>query len=314
MPVTAGLLAFDDQVGKLRNLGVTLVPDRRTPLGSLGGTYLVEFSVSSALALDVITEIPQFTFAASQLTLTATAAVRAGTNIVWDFGDGTPPVGGASGASASHTYARPGRYRVELQAVRNERLMTFAADVMVSRSRTIVPPVTAFPQIQATTGAPANRLRVACSAEGSATPALSYAWRLIGDHTTRRGTPIQFDLSPGRYAVLFTAFRNLTARIYTRQRYAPDQQVTLSGLQVATNREFDTAGVEVGVPLRNPFAAHLFGRGELVPVGEWTVELRVSDAENAFLQGVTETDEPSRVLEGLQDVVLAMEYETLPVG
>lgn len=316
MPVTADVLTLNDQISALRNMGVTLIPSsRRAPIGQIAATYLVEFRVTSSLTLDKekMTEIPQFTFVANALTLSASAVVRLGTQIQWDFGDGTV-VDGTNGVATSHTYVRPGRYRVQLSAVRNQRLSTFAADVFVSRARQVVPPVNAFPILDALAGAPAGKLRVTCKAGGPTSPAVGCAWRLIGERTTQRGNTAAFDLAPGKYAVLFTASRNLTARIYSRQRYVPERQILLTGFQVATNREFDTAGTEVNVTQRNAFAAYLFDSSQdmpVFPVSLWNVEIRVSPTENAFLQGVTDTDDPVLLLDNFDDVVIAMEYETL---
>ena len=63
-------------------------------------------------------------------------------------------------------------------------------------------------------------------------------------------------------------------------------------------------------PAANALTTHLFGNGALSPVDEWTVELPLSD--NAFLRSVGAADGEQYGLAEIQDVALALEYETTP--
>ena len=109
---------------------------------------------------------PEVTFtlggAANPLLLTAQATLPPGAEISWEFGDGSAR---QSGADQQHTYAKPGRYTVNLRVVRNGRLSEFQGDVVVSRSHAdrLRPPVTAFPTLtrdETSTDIPAGHTRV----------------------------------------------------------------------------------------------------------------------------------------------------------
>ena len=96
------------------------------------------------------------------------------------------------------------------------------------------------------------------------------------------------------------------------QRHLTEPVFELNGLSLASNRRFDpdgneTTGVDTNPPA-NPVATHLFAQGALSPVDEWTVELPLSN--NAFLRSVGATDVEPYDLAEIQDVVLALEYET----
>jgi len=60
--------------------------------------------------------------------------------------------------------------------------------------------------------------------------------------------------------------------------------------------------------MENALSTHLFAAGLLSPVDEWTLELSLSD--NAFLRSVGTADSEQISLAEIQDVVLALEYET----
>ena len=86
-----------------------------------------------------------------------------------------------------------------------------------------------------------------------------------------------------------------------------------NGLGLASNRRFDLNGTEttgVNNPPANLVATHLFAGGALSPVDEWTVELPLAD--NACLRSVGAADAEQYGLAEIQDVVLALEYETTP--
>jgi hypothetical protein len=86
------------------------------------------------------------------------------------------------------------------------------------------------------------------------------------------------------------------------------------GLSLASNRRFDLNGTETTGTGQNPPAnlvtKHLFGEGALSPADEWTVELPLSD--NACLRSVSATDVEQYSLAEIQDVVLGLDYETMP--
>ena len=104
--------------------------------------------------------------------------------------------------------------------------------------------------------------------------------------------------------------------MYCTQRHLTEPVFDFNGLSLASNRRFDLDGTEItGVganPPANLVADTSVCGGALSPVDEWTVELPLSD--NAFLRSVSATDVEQYGLAEIQDVVLALEYETTPVG
>jgi len=80
----------------------------------------------------------------SPMTVAVRAALADASELVWDFGDGSPvlrivrsgttPIPPAEG---SHTYAKPGRYVIMLRSVQNESLSEFRFAVRVSRTHVL---------------------------------------------------------------------------------------------------------------------------------------------------------------------------------
>jgi hypothetical protein len=71
----------------------------------------------------------------------------------------------------------------------------------------------------------------------------------------------------------------------------------------------ETTGINNN-PLANVVATYLFAEGSVSPVDQWTVELPLAD--NAFQRSVDATDAEQYDLAEVEDVVLALEYETTP--
>jgi len=326
--VTRDLLTLTDTLGAVRNVAVLLLPTpgRANYFGNVMNHYEVQVRITSTGNLEVLSEIPQVTFTlggaanplllTAQVSLTAQATLPPGAVVSWDFGDGSAR---ESGDSQQHSYAKPGRYAVTLRVVRNGRLSEFQADVVVSRSHAgrLSPPVTAFPTLarETGTGIPAGHTRVVGTVNAPAADPVIANWR-VGEQGGLKGDRATFDLTPGDYTLFFTAVRTLKARVYCTQRHLTEPVFDFNGLSLASNRRFDLNGTEttgVGAnPPANPVATHLFGGGALSPVDEWTVELPLAD--NPCLRGVSGTDVEQYGLAEIQDVVLALEYETTPGG
>jgi hypothetical protein len=319
--VTRNLLTLTDNLGAVRNAALLLLPKAggTTHFGRASSRCETRIRITSTGNLEVLSEIPQVTFtlgsSPNSLRLTAQATLPPGANeISWDFGDGSAR---QSGAQQQHVYAKPGRYTVTLRVVRNGRLSEFRADAVVSRSHAdrIIGPLTAFPTLTRLTGAdiPPGHTRVRCAVNSPANDPVIANWR-IGDQGTEKGNIATFDLGPGDYTLFFTATRILKARVYCSQRHLPGPLFDFNGLSLATNRRFDVNGTDVtgtgGNPAPNALATHLFSNGVLSPVDEWTAELLPSD--NACLRSVSATDVEQYGLAEIQDVVLALEYETTP--
>lgn len=319
--VTRDLLTLTDTLGAVRNVAVLLLPTpgSANALGRVMSRYEVRFRITSTGDLEVLSEIPEVTFSlgdtANPLSLTAQAALPPGAEMSWEFGDGSAR---QSGANQQHGYAKPGRYSVSLRVVRNGRLSEFRADVVVSRSHAdrLSPSVTAFPTLtrETGTGIPDGHTRVACTVNTPTDDPVIAHWR-IGEQAGMKGDTATFDLEPGEYTLFFAAVRLLKARVYCTQRHLSEPVFDFSGLGLASNRRFDldgneTTGVDTN-PEANAFTTHLFPpEAALSPVDEWTVEFPLSD--NALLRSVGVTDAEQYGLAEIQDVVLALEYETAP--
>jgi hypothetical protein len=319
--VTRDLLTLTDRPGAVRNVAVLLLPTpgRANYFGRLTSHCKVQVRITSTGNLEVLSEIPQVSFdlgdTADPLLLTAQATLPPGAEISWEFGDGSAR---QSGASQQHSYAKPGRYTVSLRVVRNGRLSEFGSDVVVSRSHAdrLSPPLTAFPTLtrdETGTGIPDGHRRVMGTVNAPTADPVIANWR-VGDQGGVKGDSATFDLTPGDYMLFFTTVRLLKARVHCTQRHLTGSVFDFNGLSLAANRRFDLNGTETtgfgNNPPANPVATHLFVKGALSPVDEWTVELPLSD--NACLRSVSGTDVEQYGLAEIEDVVLALEYQTTP--
>ncbi|HEU4713466.1 MAG TPA: PKD domain-containing protein [Pyrinomonadaceae bacterium] len=323
--VTDDLLSLTDTLGKVRNVAMLLQP-AALPSDYLGRVLTqrdVWFRITDQGELKVLSEKPQITFdfedANNPLKLTARASVATGAEVSWDFGDGSPR---QSGPNQQHEYRKPGRYTVTMRIVRNRRLSEFQAVVIVSRTEVQQLPVMATPLLnrETGTGIPENHTRVKCILSNTADDHLISTWN-IGDQSLK-GDSATFDLLPGDYTLTFRAVRQLKARVACSERLFFDNLLNFDGLSLATNRSFDASGTETtGIgenPPANKAVIHMFAETatspdfspELSPVNEWTLEFPL--AENPFLGTVGSADTEHFGLAEIQDVVLALEYETMP--
>jgi hypothetical protein len=312
--VTGELLTLTESIGRLRNLAMILLPaPAPVQFGRLMCGYPVDVRVTENA--EVRTDIPRVTFGLeAPLTLTARAVVPAGANASWDFGDGS---GFQSGAEIEHVYARPGSYRATLRVVRDGRLSEYRADVVISRTPTpkLLPPLTAFPSLRREIGAtevPPGHVRVVAELVQPVGETLAARWRL-GNGAVLRGDSVSFDLKPGAYTLSFSARRALQGRVYGRQRFLPEQVLTMPDLGLASNRRFAADGDEItGTPphpAANPLTSQLFLPGtEISPADGWILEF--SPADNPCLRSVSSSDIQQLALGEVQDAILALEFET----
>jgi len=322
--VTRDLLTLTDVLGAVRNVAMLLLPTpgRTNRFGRVMSRCQLQLRIAADGGLKVLSEIPEVTFepggSANPLSVTVRASLAPDADVSWDFGDGSAR---QQGASQQHGYAKPGRYTVNLRVVRDGRLSEHLADVVVSQSQAgrLSPPVTAFPTLtrdETSIGIPDGHIRVVGTVHTPADDPVIANWR-VGEQGGAKGNSATFDLEPGDYTLDFVAVRPLKARLYCTQRHLTDPVFDLNGLGLASNRRFDvdgndTTGVDPN-PEANALAMHLFPTdGALSPVDEWTVELPLS--ENAFLRSVGPTDVEHIELAEIQDIVLALEYETTPGG
>lgn len=318
LKVTRDLLTLTDTLGALRNIAVLMFPTSGTSnyFGRIMNNHEVRIRITSTGGLEILSEIPRVTFTlgdvANSLSITAQATLPTGAEISWDFGDGSAR---QTGDSQQHVYAKHGKYTVTLRVVRNGHLSEFQACIVVSRSyvNRLSPPITSFPTLARETGAPAGQTRVVGTVNTSAGDPVIASWR-VDEQKGQKGNSATFDLEPGDYTLLFSAVRLVKACVYSNQRYLVGPPFDFNGLSLASNRRFDLDGNEItgtgDNPPANPFTKQIFDSEVLSPVDQWMLEISLAD--NAFLQTVSPTDVEQFDLGEIQDVVLALEYETTP--
>jgi peptidoglycan hydrolase-like protein with peptidoglycan-binding domain len=305
-PVSADLLSLSGSPGRLRNVGLLLLPaPSRIQFGRLQASYQVDFRVEADGTLNILSEIPAITFGigvpGNPLQLNAQVTLQANATATWNFGDGKPI---QSGATVQHGYDRPGKYTVTLRIVRNGRLKEFKAEIALSRTQKLTSPVTAFPQLTKVAGA-IRATMISTAGDG----ALTAYWQLK-DADTLKGTSVDFtNLTAGNYTLRCRAVRQLKVRVYSNQRFLPDRIVNMDSFTIATNRRFSPTGAEIPGTTPNSLAQQLFPTAAepLSATDEWTVEMTLDD--NPFLKSVSNSDIIQPDFSALQDVIWTMEYE-----
>jgi len=305
LPITRERLVLTGKVENLRNFGLVLVPSQDEPLfNAVTAGAAIEFEVSNTGAVTVLTPTPTITLGVNQRLFSAAVVLPAGASAQWDFGDDTPPV---TGTPVEHTYGRPGRYMVTLRLSLNGRLLEYTAAVVVSNAHVVKTPLTV--SIATPTGTvggtvPAGKVRVQATAVIPAGEDVALTWRLGSQPSNTTGV---FTVDPGRYVLVMTAARALSARIYSRQRWLPEVPIKVSGLSVSTNRLFDDNGAPTNVAAYNELARHLFSASPLGPLDKWIIELPLAD--NPHLRVVDHSDSEAMNFFWLFDALAAQEYE-----
>jgi hypothetical protein len=301
-PIAERMLALTGTPNALRNLAVILPLVGDGPeLGRCYCQYPVSIVVSSG-AVVVETALPELTFTPNGLVLACAYTGAAGTDVTWDFGDGSVVV---SGTSVQHTYARPGRYEVMTRLVRNGELFEYRSTQVLSAAHPMNSPLVVVPTFSAGTISAQGTVPVTISPPA----ALAGVSIDCGTGTTRKWAPsgpVQLDLVPGSYLVTFLAIRDFSGRLYARQRYLPNEKLTLVHGGLATNRTFDALTGTETTATPNAFSVHVFGSRTISPVDRWTLELPVAD--NPFLASVSSADVAEVDASELADAVLALEF------
>jgi PKD domain len=309
------MLTLSGTPNALRNLGVILpFNPQGVELGRCYCRYPVEIDIAANGTLNMLTTLPQFTLTSTALNLHGTFAGSNDTAVTWDFGDDSARV---QGRDVQHQYSRPGRYEVLTQLVRAGRLTEYRSAVFVSGNHTVSPPLIAVPAIAAAAPIPASgpidlTVKLATALTGVAIDCAIgkvHAFAVSGPLTLKgidRGTPGK----PNRVVVDFLATRNFSARLYSKQRFLPDEAVSISRLRISTNQTFAVGGDTETTTTPNPFTKHVFGANAaqtvISPSDRWTLELPVAD--NPWFVGVSSSDVTEFDGSELSDAVLSLEY------
>lgn len=301
-PIAERMLALTGTPNALRNLAVILPLVGDGPeLGRCYCRYPISIVVSSGTVV-VQTALPELTMTATGLALACSYTGAAGTDVTWDFGDGSLI---ASGASVQHTYARPGPYEVLTRLARNGELFEYRSSHVLSAAHPMTGPLVVVPTFSAGTVSTQGTVPVTISPP-AALAGVSLDCRTGATRKWAPSGPVQLDLVPGSYVLTFLAIRDFSARLYGKQRYLPDEKLTIVHGALATNRTFDALTGAETTSAPNNFSVHVFGGRTISPVDRWTVELPVAD--NPFLASVSSADVADVDASELADAVLALEF------
>jgi PKD domain. len=309
------MLTISGTPNALRNLGVMLPVSRQgVELGRCYCRYPVEIDIAASGTLNILTTLPQFTLTSNALTLHGTFAGSNDTAVTWDFGDGSAL---AQGRDVQHSYNRPGRYEVLTRLVRAGRLTEYRSAVYVSGNHTVSPPLIAMPTIAVATPIPASgpidlNVKLATAMTGVAIDCAIGKVRAFAASgpLTLKGIGRGTSGKPNRVVLDFLATTNLSARLYSKQRFLPTEAVSVPRLRISSNRTFANRGDTETTTTPNPFTKHVFGANPaqtiISPSDRWTLELPV--AENPCFLGVSSSDVTEFDGSELDDAVLSLEY------
>jgi hypothetical protein len=338
-PLTADLLTLAGTPGKVRNVGVLVVPARsRTQYRRYASTGLVEFTVrddgTPIIDPDAVPPSFRFRFPDPQkpLRIRGELTAPAGATATWDPGDGTAIL---EGTTFEHEYSRPGVYEVTLCVVRDERLQEYLCEIAVARDVLLELPLVAVPELIKEPESPADkrtiRARATFPSEAGRQSRTATTWHVVEVPRARRA-PEEGDAADPNEAVFdlplsvvagnrplhlaFRAVRSQDVLFYSRQRYrrGPDQALHMAALNVATNRRYDGAGTQ---PPLNAAAKHFFGdppTAVFSPVDAWSFEF--PKPENGQLRPSPFSapgSKPGNLLfDGgqIDNLILTLEYET----
>lgn len=340
-PLTADLLTLSGTPGKVRNVGVLVVPaGSRKQYRRYASTGLVAFTVGNdgTPIIDPDTLPPSFRFRypdpAKPLRIGGVLTAEAGTTVTWDPGDGTAML---EGTTFEHEYARPGVYEVTLRIVRGERLHEYLCEIAVARDVLLELPLVAVPELIKEPQSPAEKRTIRAQAifpseVGRQSP-IATTWHVVEAPRARRppdggaasdpneavfDLPLEVVAGNRQLHLVFRAVRSQDVLFYSRQRYrrGPNQALHMAAFNVATNRRYDGAGTQ---PPPNAAANHFFGdppAAVFSPIDAWSFEF--SNPENGQ-QGPSPFSAPESkpgnlVFDGAEigDLVLTLEYETTP--
>ena len=250
-------LTSNNDLGRLRNIGFSLRPAvANEQFSRLMTRLLVNLRVNQDTAgnvngvMPLLTNIPTCVItqpAPMTVQVSATMGQPLPSELTWDFGDGSPVLGGTvSGtppqmqATGSHVYKKPGRYTLKVRCVRGEILSDFRFSVGVSRTNRLGEPL--FVTLNRVTLTPEKLIKF--EAGGMVQQASRILWRV--GQVFAEGNSATFKLKPGNYVAELVTVRKLSFKAYCRQRHRvkPSNPIPLAGLSGTTNRTFDENGNE----------------------------------------------------------------------
>lgn len=325
--VTSDVVPTGMSAGRLRNLGVQLIPKSDSPqFGKIIGRQQIELLIANGFPTlthpvlniqnfyikKLYTKIGYFAHCPDPHKLNYVEC-NWGDSDQWD--DKT-----ATSASFSHTYAYPGMYVVTFRVVYDGRLRDFAYRLAVSGTKTLVPPVHTDIQLVQTANGWALRHPSHSDPETYQVDLYDvvkddlYVLYWLNDvYGTSNGSRFEItipkSLSGSTITLNMIYVRELNARLWSRQRFTIKKNpITFEGFTLTTNREFDDDGQLLSTLPSNIVTERLFpGDTVLSPLDTWQMELTTAD--NPFLESVTSSGKSVIDLSEIQDILLSLEYD-----
>ena len=269
--VSEDMLVLAGTPGALHNLAVVLPLIQDGPeIGRCYCRYPIRVQVSPG-AVSLLTILPQLTLTQNGLTVNCAFNGPADIQATWDFGDNSAIV---EGATAQHSYSRPGRYTLLTRLSKNGTLVEYRSAIVISTNNAVVTPLIVAPVLSAGSVSADGTVPLTISLPTGVT---DVSLECSVDRTrgfADSGTAV-LNLKPGSYELDFLATRKLSARFYGKQRYLPTDTVDLYRDHTATNRTFDLATGAETTTSPNAFSTQLFGNGSVVlsPVDRWTLRI-----------------------------------------
>lgn len=306
------------QAGRLRNIALTLLPSGDRPqFGRLMSSQRLRIKYDTRTGnVAILSLLPKFSLTVSRLTLQAAVVFNQPVSqVLWDFGDNSGwQISNAESAAQpryhlEHSYSEAGAYVVTLRAAAAGQLYEYTAKVSVSRDEDLSLPLT--PTLTLTSepmpGLSPDQFLLKIDlglplGDQAALYVKSAGLRAGGTSSCSLTLPKDTECD-----VQCMAIRSLAVQFSSAQCYNTSAaHLSLPGLKVATNREFDEQGVLKPGTL-NSFASRVFGNGEHSPVDNW--QITITAADNPFLKSVDSAGREAVDLSEIEDAVLGLEYE-----
>ena len=302
--VSEDMLVLAGTPGALHNLAVVLPLIQDGPeIGRCYCRYPIRVQVSSG-AVSLLTILPQLTLTQNGLTVNCAFNGPADIQATWDFGDNSAIV---EGATAQHSYSRPGRYTLLARLSKNGTLVEYRSAIVISTNNAVVTPLIVAPVLSAGPVSADGTVPLTISLPTGVTD-VSLECSVDRTRGFADSGMAVLNLKPGSYELDFLATRKLSARFYGKQRYLPTDTVDLYRDRTATNRTFDLATGAETTTSPNAFSTQLFGNGNdvLSPVDRWTLELPLAD--NPWFMSVSPSDVAEFDGGELADAILSLEF------
>ena len=156
----------------------------------------------------------------------------------------------ASQGRMTHTYSKPGCYKIIMRATLHQRLIEAVADVAVSRTYALLwYPLDTPPELRPAPGGAAGKLKLAGKLTlPQGVQGVEASWRLHGQAPLRSSVvgEVSFELEPGSYSLDVRVVRSIKANLLCGQISVPSNDAPFDvKLSLTTNVRFNEKGEEI---------------------------------------------------------------------